>query len=365
VIQAQAHVRYRLQVRKGLIGGLGLSAGCGVDEPPRQALIGVLARLDWTPDWALHPSFRVLPTRPLDPCELTVADIDVSPLVGRAFESRLESALGDALGKIAPRLSRLLGEAARAWQGLQTPRELAPGLWLHVRPLGIALAPPLGFDASLKTSLWLAARLTLSEDQALASAPVPLPPLMPYRPVDPGLRFAISVQVDYPRLSEAIAARLVGQSVDVEGRAARLEALVVRSQGEDLVLEATLGGDLSGRLTLMARPGFDPAGQSLTLEGLDYVFDADDAEIGLAANLFYDQIRGRIQETANGLLAERADDLSMSLRGILGDALPAALTPRVSDLRLGSLAITVEATGVRLAGTAEGVLTLGGEPRSR
>ena len=194
VILAQAHVRYRLQARKGLIGALALSAGCGVDEPPRQALVGVMARLDWTPDWLLHPRFRVLPTRPLDPCELTLADIDVSPLVGRAFESRLETALGDALSGLAPRLAAMRAEAARAWLGIQTPRELAPGLWLHVQPLGVALAPPRGAEARLETSLWIAARLTLSADASPAGPPVPLPPLVPYRPLEPGLRFALSLE---------------------------------------------------------------------------------------------------------------------------------------------------------------------------
>ncbi len=359
VILAQAHVRYRLQARKGLIGALALSAGCGVDEPPRQALVGVMARLDWTPDWLLHPRFRVLPTRPLDPCELTLADIDVSPLVGRAFESRLETALGDALSGLAPRLAAMRAEAARAWLGIQTPRELTPGLWLHVQPLGVALAPPRGAEARLETSLWIAARLTLSADASPAGPPVPLPPLVPYRRLEPGLRFALSLNLDYADLSRALANRLAGQSLEIQGRTATLDSLVLRAKGEDLVLEARVGGDLAGQLTLIGRPGFDPESGSLTLDGLDYVFDAEDPEIGLAANLFYNAIRDRIQESANRLLAERTADLGGALNRLIAGALPAAVRPDLSGLRLGVLTFTVGEAGLGIAGAAEGTLSLG------
>jgi hypothetical protein len=355
-------VRYRLQARKELIGGLGLSAGCGVDEPPRQALIGAMARLDWAPDWSLHPRARVLPTRPLDPCELTLANIDVSPLVGRAFESRLETALGEALRGVAPRLAAIREEAARAWLGLQTPRELTPGLWLHVQPLGIALAPPQGAEARLETSLWIAARLTLSGDAPPAGPPVPLPPLLPYRPLEPGLRFALSLDLDYADLSTAFAGRLAGQGFEIQDRVARLDSLALRARGEDLVLEVGLAGDLAGRLTLMGRPGFDPATGSLTLEDLDYVFDTEDAEIAFAANLFYDAIRDRIEETANKLLAERTGDLGAALNAALAGALPPAVRADLSGLRLVALKFTVGETGLGIAGSAEGVLRLGGQP---
>ena len=66
LLQVEAHVRYWVQGRKKILGGLDLEAGCGVDEPPRQAIIGVLVQLGWGPDWTLRPRFRVLPTRFID-----------------------------------------------------------------------------------------------------------------------------------------------------------------------------------------------------------------------------------------------------------------------------------------------------------
>lgn len=359
VLQAQAHVRYRLQARKRLIGGLGLSVGCGVEEPPRQALIGLLARLDWGSDWSLHPRFRVLPTRFLDRCEVTLADIDVSPLVGRVFEERIESSLREALGLLTPRLQRLRDEAARLWQALQQPRELTPGLWLGVEPFGLALAPPQGSGSQVQTAVWLAFRASLSGDRGVARGALPLPPLIPYQPMRPGLELALGLELDYPGVSAILAGRLAGESLSLEGRQVRVTGLTLSAKGEDLVLRLDLEGDVAGRLMVLARPGFDEASQSLRLDDLGFTFDPADPNLDLVTGLFHERIRGRIESEANRLLAERSGGLRDALAAALAGELPAALAPDLSGLRVSSLEIEVRETGLGLRGTLAGPLRLG------
>lgn len=358
-LQARAHVRYQAQARKALLGRLQLSAGCGVDEPPRQALIGALARLDWAPDWSLYPRFRVLPTQFLDRCEVTVADIDVTPLVGRVFEQRIEESLREAMAALAPRLRQLRGEAERAWAGLQTPHRLAPGLWLHLEPLALALAPPQGSGARVETALWLTFRAALSADPRPRSAGTPLPPLIPYRPSSPGLHLALGLALDYTALSEALSGALGGQTLNLSGRTAVIEALSLSARDEDLVLTATLAGDLPGRLTLMARPGFDAVSQSLRLEQVDFVFDAQDPDLGRLADLFYEPIRARIESGANALLAERMGDLRDALVRGLAVALPPSLEADLSGLRIAELVLRPGPGGIGLSGAVQGSLRLG------
>lgn len=358
LLHAQAHVRYQLQARRGLIGSIGLNAGCGVDEPPRQALIGVLARLDWAPDWSLHPQFHVLPTRFLDRCEVTVADIDASPLVGRVFEDRMEKSLAQAMHTLTPRLQHLRGEAARAWQGMQSPRELTPGLWLHIQPLGVALAPLRGSGSRVQTAVWLAFRTALTGDSKSASVPTPLPPLMAYSPARPGLSFALALDLDYAQVSAALGKRLAGHVFQARDHSVRLDEISLAAKGEDLILAAELIGDLAGRLTIMARPGFDAATQTLRLEDVDFVFDAADPDQGMMANLFYNRIRAGIESEANGLLAERSKGFPSALEAALATGLPPGLAPDLSELRIADLRFRVGDKGLSLSGSAEGVLTL-------
>lgn len=359
VLQAQAHVRYQLQARKGLIGGLGLSLGCGVDEPPRQALIGLLARMEWGPDWSLRPRFRVLPTRLLDRCEVTLAEIDVSPLVGRVFEERIESSVRKALAAVGPRLEHLRGEAARLWLRLQTPRELAPGLWLRVEPLGLALAPPQGTGARVQTAVWLAFRAILAGEAGAVRAPLPLPPLVPYRPMQPGLELSLEVELDYGQISNVLNGGLAGQTLTLEGRQVRLDRLELGAKGPDLILGAELSGEVPGRLTVLARPDFDPVAQTLRLEELAFGFEATDPDQGLLANLFHDRIRERIEAEASRLLAERSLGIKEALGAGLAADLPAALAPDLSGLRVTELRIAVRETGLGLAGSVAGPLRLG------
>jgi hypothetical protein len=359
VLQAQAHVRYQLQARKRLIGDLGLTAGCGVDEPPRQALIGALARLTWAPDWSLHPQFRVLPTRFLDRCEVTVADIDVSPLVGKVLEERIETTITKAMRALAPRLTHLRGEAARAWQSMQAPREVIPGLWLHIQPLGLALAPPQGVGSQVQTAVWLAFRARLSGDSGSGFSPTRLPPLVPYQPSHPGLRFALELELDYPTVTATLSERLAGRIIDTQGQKAGLDGISLSAKGEDLVLSAELSGDLAGQLTIMARPGFDPVAQTFRLEDVDFVFDSINPDQELIANLFYERIRTRIEMAVNSLLTERTKELHDAITATLASGLLPNLAPDLSNLRIAELHFRVGAAGLNVQGTADGILKLG------
>jgi hypothetical protein len=356
VLQIQAHVRYQVEARKELIGRLGLSAGCGIEKPPRQALIGVLARLEWAPDWSLRPRFQVLPTRFLDPCEVTLAEIDVSPLVGRVFADRIQESLAEAMRDLAPRLQGLRAEAARTWEGLQVPVELTPGLWLQVQPLGLALAPLHGAGNRVETAVWLAFRGALSSEPPSKTASTPLPPLFPYRPAQPGLRFSLGLELDYARLATALSARTQGQTLEVQGHQIGIDGISLAAQDQDLVLNARLTGDVPGRLTILGRPAFDPASQALKLEQVDFVFDADDLDQAVMAKIFYDRIRAGVESAANALLAERTRGLQAAVETRLVRALPPGLAPYLGGLRIAELSIQPGAAGLSVSGWAQGSL---------
>jgi hypothetical protein len=76
----------------------------------------------------MRPSFRVLPPRFLDGCEVTVLGIDVSPVLGEVFEDHLEAALSRAMDGLRPRLAEVQGQAVRLWAALQeSPWRFPPG----------------------------------------------------------------------------------------------------------------------------------------------------------------------------------------------------------------------------------------------
>ena len=358
LLQAQAHVRYWARARKDIIGGLGLDTGCGVDEPPRQALIGMVARLAFAPDWTLRPSLRVLPPRFLDACEVTALGIDVTPILGDVFTDRLEATLQEAMGELGPRLMGLRGQAARLWAALQEPMLLSPGIWLTARPLAVALAPPQGQGARLDTALGLALALAVQAGDPPSAGALPLPPLQAFLPRGDGVHFDLPLALNYATLGQALSRQLTGQTIVVEGSTVAIRGLELGAKGGDLVLTVHLAGAAPGVLTLMVRPGWEAKTGSLHLTDLGFVFDAEDPDQALAVGVFYERIRDALDNAANALLRERTGDVRAALQAGLGRVLARAeLTGAELDLSgvtLRDLRVEVETAGLRLTGSAGG-----------
>jgi hypothetical protein len=354
VLLVQAHVRYRAQGRKGLIGDLAVSTGCGVDEPPRQALIGAAVRLSLAPDWTLRPAFRVLPTRFIDRCEITALDIDVSPLVERAFETRMREALGDALRELAPALEELRLGAARGWGALQAPLEVAPGLWLSARPEGLGIAPPLGQGQRLSAVIGVALRPVLGSSEPAAAPLRPLPPLTLFRPAGGGLRFDLALDLDLADLSAAVAGRLAGQTVEVRDVSLVVEGAELAVAGDRLVLFADIGGEVPGRLDVRGRPELDAETGLIRFADLDFVFDSTHPDTELILALFYERIRERLQQMADEALAQRLAAAQAGLEAQIGGWLAGRGRVDLSGLRLTALSVDLSEGRIGLSGQAQG-----------
>ena len=354
ILMVQAHVRYRAQGRKDLIGKLSVSAGCGIDEPPRQALIGAAIRLSLGSDWRLHPVFHVLPTRLIDRCEITALDINISPLVERAFQKRLRQALTNALLELTPALDALRAGAARGWNALQAPRELEPDLWLSARPVALGLGPLLGQGRRLSTTIGIALWPRLSSAPPAADVLRPLPPLSLFRLGQPALRFDLAMDVSLADLSAAVQRRLAGQSVAVRDLRLIVEDAELSVAGDRLVLRATIGGDIPGLLDVRGRPAIDSASGGIGFADLDFAFDSTHPDAELILALFYERIRERLQQLADDALAARLDAAVAALQAQLDSWLGGHGRVDFSDVSLTMLDVELGDQRIGLRGQASG-----------
>jgi hypothetical protein len=356
VLLAQAHVRYRAEGRKDLIGSLGVGAGCGIEEPPRQALIGAAIRLSVAPDWSLRPAFQVMPTRFIDRCEITALDIDVSPLVERAFQKRLRQALLEALHEVTPALDALKVGAARVWSTLQAPRDLGSGLWLAARPIALGMSPPIGHGRQLSTRIGIAMQPLLSSTEPAPTALRPLPPLSLFRPGRTGLAFDLALNVSVADLSSAVARKIAGQSVQAGGFKLVVEDAELSAADSRLVLKANIGGDTDGLLEVRGRPAIDTESGRIGFADLDFAFETMDPEAEVMLAIFYEQIRERLQNMANEALTGRLDAARAGLQAELDAWLSGGGRVDFSDVALTALEMQVVDQRVGLRGRAGGVV---------
>ena len=357
-LQVEAHVRYQVMAQKTLLGALTVKSSCGVDEAPRQAIIGVRLRLGWGPDWVLRPNVQIMPTRFLDRCEMTIANIDVTPLVEREFRKQLQDKLRTALRKLAPGVNAIRQQAAHNWELLQQPVALAHDHWLLLRPAGIALSPLTGRGNTLETRLAMLLHPTLVSGTRPASGNRPLPPPALHYPRAGGLDLRLAVAIDYEKLGAQMATALAQEPVMLGGRKPDIGALQVTGAGEQIQVLAELTGASSGRLQLTARLVFEPTTRKLQLNDLEYTLETDDPFLEAQANLFHGPLRQLLEATVNQRLQQLLDNLQLRLARVLEALTPAGMTLDLSALQLQAVRIALEQAGVQLHATVSGYAAL-------
>ena len=358
VLTVQARVHYWVQAHKQVLGALDLESSCGVQEPPRSAIIGVQIRLDWGPDWTLRPTFRVMQTRFLNRCEMTFADIDVTPLIAQEFQKQLQERMRSALMTLVPRLNAIRQQVDHNWLLLQQPVQLWGNQWLLLNPGGIALSPLLGHGNRVD------AKLAVSMAPQVVTGPVsdslsrPLPPLMRFYPRSSGLSLWLDVDLDYAGLNSALDRQLSGESMDIRGRRVILESVEVGGHGQKIHVNARLGGDAAGTVELKADMIFTPEIQQLQVENLAYVYTPDDPWFQAEANLFYGYIRKLLETAANRELEQRMGQGRQQLQSLFEKITPDDVRLDMASLKLRQVQLDMGEEAIRLNGLASGHVAL-------
>lgn len=357
VLTVQAHIRYWIRARKKLLG-VNLESGCGIDEPPRQAVIGMQVRLGWNPDWTLHPQFRLLPTRFLDLCEMTFADIDVTPLVGKEFRKQMKSSLRAALGKLAPHVYVIRQQAERTWSILHEPIKIGENAWLMLQPNGAALSQIRGQANFLETHLAILLQPSLVTAARPAMPAAKLPPLMRFYPRTTGLNLQLALQLDFASLNQRITDALSGQSFDVKGHPVGIEGVELDGSGRKLRARLDLAGEFAGTAVLTGDLDYDAPAGRLVMRDLAYDYAAEDPAVDFLAKAFHGQISQSLEQAANSALLQKLDQLNGSIGSVLKKVTPRGMTLDMSGLRLNRVEIQVIPEGIRLDGTASGAARL-------
>jgi hypothetical protein len=354
VLWVQAHIRYWIRAQKSLLGAVTLKAGCGIDEAPRQAIIGMQVLLDWGSDWTLTPRFRLLPTRFIDRCEMTLANIDVTPLVATEFRKQMQDSLRAALRTLAPGLDAMRRQAQRTWSLLQEPVDLGEGNWLLLRPAGVALSRIAGRGHSLDAQLALTLQPVLVSGAEPAVEPVPLPPLGQYHPRSDGLNLHLGVNLEFPALNQRLTDTLAGKSFVITGREIDVKRINLAGNGQQLSARMELAGALAGTAELQATVAYAAQRQKLELQDLTFNYEAEDPALGALAEAFHEPIRQALEAAANEALAQQLERLRGRLGTVLEKITPPGVVLDLSDLQLSSVQLHIEQQGIRLDGTATG-----------
>lgn len=354
VLTVQAHIRYWIRARKNLLGAITLKGNCGINEAPRQAVIGMQIRLGWETDWTLKPEFHILPTRFLDRCEMTIANIDVTPLIEKEFRKQMQNSLRVALRKLAPGMQAIQQQAQRSWSLLQEPVALGQDNWLMLRPTAVALSRITGQGKYIDTRVAISLQPELVTGTEATAKLLPLPPLGHHYLRSAELNLRLGVNLDFATLNQQLTGTLIKKSLDMKGYQVGIKKFELTGSGQEISARMELSGEIAGTVELQARLAYDAQNRQLTLQDLTFDYAAEDFTLGMLTKALHEPIRQALESAANQALAEQLDRLNERLGMIVDKITPAGVELDMSDLQLRSMQIHIVQQGIRLDGTATG-----------
>jgi hypothetical protein len=359
VLTLRAHVRYWVKVNKRLLGALEINSSCGVNEAPRQAVVGVKLRLASGGGRLLQPRYRPLPTDFLDRCTMTIAAVDVTPLIEHALQQQLMQTLEAAVGRLQPQLETVREQARHSWSQLQRPIELGDGYQLLLHPRGYALSPPVWRDHQLGLQLGVALHPEIITTTQLPPPETPLPP--PARlPPSRGSGLRLTVALNFAALGERLSSELRGQGFEFNNGRIAIERVEITAEAERLGMLVELAGASAGEMRLAAKLVFDAAAQQLQLENLRYDVTENALLPGQQAPLLYELVRQTLEAAANRQLQQLQARWRQQLAALLASMAAEFAALDLSSLQFENIRISLYQEGVEIDGEISGaaVLTL-------
>ena len=228
---------------------------------------------------------------------------------------------------------RLREKVAPIWTGAFAPVLVSKefNTWLKLTPERIAMSPIRATDNQVRLALGLVAGAELIVGpKPEGTTPRPLPPVRVTPAIDREFHIQLGVEIRFADLVTALQPVLIDKTFGT-GSKVTVKSFTLKGSEGRLAVTLTTVGDFEGELTILAKPVFNPAENTLTFEEVD--FDTRDAGwlVTTGSWLFGSGIRGTIKEKLDSAVA-----------GQLAEA------RRKADAKLASVRITDRVT---LSGT--------------
>lgn len=240
--------------------------GNGQERLRKTTLHGGIA-IGMAPNYSLSASVADVAVNATDACNFVPQEV----------KNRLTDSIRAGLNQAIARLnaSTVRSQAEEAWNGLRTPTQLEPNSWLQ---LNIDKITHSGFSIggqNLNDTLHIIAKPVIVFGPEPPAAAIALPPL-DTQPASPGFHVVADIPLDYPSLSQSLAARLREKTVAVKGDFIRItDAAILGRGGNQVVVRIAFDGDANGHLYFVGKPEMNTLTQSVQISGLRLDLDSE------------------------------------------------------------------------------------------
>jgi hypothetical protein len=275
--------------------------------------------------------------------------IPIAPIADQVIEERQAEICRQFDAQISKYVS-LREPMSEAWAMLQTPQAISEWqkeqVWLHIQPEVPSLTPLLIVNNQIKTHI----ALPLSAESSISttfkiSNPEAFPDFLQALKGEEQFYLPVSGSIDRKLAIQKAKAIFASETYNFNGKKAQIRDLDIGAEGDKILIELRLAGDVTGKFFLKGKPVWNKKERRLMIQDLDYTIDkgADMGISGFVRWLFNGKIKRKlkeaIEEPINAEIKQMRSDLEKTLESY-------ALAPNViikgklADFALSDIRIT-------------------------
>ena len=287
---------------------------CGDDEPMRRFTLDYSTSIKVGSDYTFNTSTSLKKFQLLDPCQMTIANIDVTSDVEKEIKKQLVG-LQSEIDKQFKAID-IKSSAKEAWDLLQDPN-LVPGYgYLNLNPSSLALSDIKLVDkkATLGLSIDISPSFT-TEKPVFNKLSLPV---LGSSTKSSGLNFGLDVVLSYDSLTSFVRQSFVGQIFEVKRKKIKVDDIQVSgSKDNRIVLKTTISGSKKGTIYLLAQPVLNDSLKRMELRNVDFDVETKSLLMKSAKWFFNSEIIDLIEKNGNFDYTSMVEDMKTEVNNSL------------------------------------------------
>jgi hypothetical protein len=312
---------------------------------PLRAGLRFKARISVTPDWRLKTELyytgladNLADTFSLGPLSLKPKTMveNITQPVQRMLAPIIDAKINESI-QLRPKIAPL-------WQNAFSPMLVSKefSAWLKLTPEKIVMSPLLAANNHIQLSIGVITGAAITVGPKPAAAPArALPPVQQLAAFDKRFHIQLATDIFFSDLVTALNPVLIDKTFG-DDRKITVKSFNLKGEDGRLVIALTAAGDFDGEITILAKPLYNPQGNLLTFENVD--FDTRNAGWMISAGswLFSSTIRDTIKTKLDAAVVEQQEKARLKASMALSSVHVAEhlnLTGVVTSLSLGEATV--------------------------
>ncbi|MEY3048557.1 MAG: hypothetical protein RL365_595 [Bacteroidota bacterium] len=312
---------------------------CGENEPMRKFGLKYSTAVKVNSDYTFKTTTNLKKFELLDPCELTIANIDVTTDVEKEITKQLK-VLEREIDKQFSAID-IKSTAKESWKLLQEPTEIPGYGYLSLAPSSLAISELKfnGKKASFNFNIDVSPSFTTEKPQLILSA---LPDLSKSK-VDNGLNFGLDVILSYDSLSNFIRSSFKGEVFEIKRKKIIIDDIAVSGSADNrIILKTQFSGTKRGVIYLLATPVLNDSLKQIELTNVDFDVKTKSVLLKSAKWFFNSKINQLVEEQGKFNYTPMIEDMKKEINTSLNQPLTdgVAMSGRIASISLNKIYYT-------------------------